>query len=97
MTCGAQDVLGGEVACPAAALVTGPTRAIRCEMPWIESRCVDVAEPVPAAASLLLAEASAHDGEVVVAHRGAHRWAPAAEPLRLEQADHLLCASAASI
>ena len=86
VTCGAQDVLGGEVARPSAALVTGPARAIRCEMPWIASRCVDVAEPVPTAASLLLAEASAHDGDVVVAHRGAHRWAPAAEPLRLEQA-----------
>jgi phthiocerol/phenolphthiocerol synthesis type-I polyketide synthase E len=83
VTCGALDVLGGEVTCPSAALVTGPARVIRSEMPWITSRCVDIAEPLPKAASMLLAEVSACNDEVVVAHRGAHRWAPTAEPIAL--------------
>jgi acyl transferase domain-containing protein len=56
VTCGAQDVLGGEVTCPSAALVTGPARVIRCEMPWIASRCVDIYQPIAEAAPLLLAE-----------------------------------------
>jgi phthiocerol/phenolphthiocerol synthesis type-I polyketide synthase E len=83
VTFGAQDVLGGEVTCPSAALVTGPARVIRSEMPFITSRCVDIAEPLPQAAPLLLAEAAAHNGDVVVGHRGAYRWAPAAEPADL--------------
>jgi NAD(P)-dependent dehydrogenase (short-subunit alcohol dehydrogenase family) len=86
VTCGAQDVLGGEVTCPSAALATGPARVIRCEMPWIASRCVDIYEPVAEAAPLLLAESAAHDGEVIVAHRGAHRWAPAAGPVHVHPA-----------
>jgi acyl transferase domain-containing protein len=84
VTRGAQDVLGGEVTCPTAALAIGPARVIRDEMPWIASRCVDIAEPVAEAAPLLLAEAAAHGSEVVVAHRGAHRWAPTAEPAQAE-------------
>jgi acyl transferase domain-containing protein len=84
VTSGAQDVLGGEVTCPVAALVAGPARVIRCEMPWIVSRWVDIAEPIAGAAPLLIAEAADHAGDVTVAHRGAYRWAPAAEPVRLE-------------
>ena len=83
MTCGAQDVLGGEVARPDAALVTGPARVIRREMPWVSSRCVDISEPLPQVAPFLLAEAAAHDDEAVVAHRGAHRWALSSEPVHL--------------
>jgi acyl transferase domain-containing protein len=89
VTCGAQDVLGGEVTCPTAALVTGPARVIRCEMPWVASCCVDLREPSPAAAPLLLAEAAAHNSDVVVAYRGASRWAPFAESVRLEPEDSL--------
>ena len=83
MTCGAQDVLGGEVARPDAALVTGPARVIRREMPWVSSRCVDISEPLPQVAPFLLAEAAAHDDEAVVAHRGTHRWALSSEPVHL--------------
>src|SRR2546425_260806 len=70
---------------PRRAAPSGPARVIRSEMPWIASRSVDLAEPLPSAAPLLLAEAAAYDADVVVAHRGAHRWAPTAEPVRLEQ------------
>ena len=83
VTCGAQDVLGGEVARPDAALVTGPARVIRREMPWVSSRCVDISEPLPQVAPFLLAEAAAHDDEAVVAHRGTHRWALSSEPVHL--------------
>jgi amino acid adenylation domain-containing protein len=81
VTDGVQDVVGGEASCPERARVLGPCRVLakanRCR--WVDiDRRGD-------AADLLAAEVTAALPDLLVAHRGGHRWVRTYEPVRLSR------------
>ncbi len=81
VTSGVQDVVGGEASGPEKARLLGPCRALartnRC-------RWVDV-DRKGDAADLLAAEVEAGLPDLLVAHRGGHRWVRTYEPVKLSR------------
>ncbi|HEX5404287.1 MAG TPA: type I polyketide synthase, partial [Pseudonocardiaceae bacterium] len=81
LTCGTQDVTGGELSHPEHATVAGIAKVVPLEMPWLTARQVDL-DPVDgwptataAARRRLLAELGTETGEHdTVALRGGRRW-----------------------
>nr|QEO74806.1 phosphopantetheine-binding domain-containing pro [uncultured bacterium] len=77
-----QDVVGGEASDPEKAQILGPCRALvkanRCRWVDIDPRRGD-------AADLLAAEVTAGLPDLLVAHRGGHRWVRTYEPVKLSR------------
>jgi acyl transferase domain-containing protein len=92
VTTGLADVDRGDRLRPSSALLLGPLRVIPQEYPGIGCRAIDLglAEVAEAAAAperladRLLAEIQSPHAAPLVALRGAWRWLPAIEPVRLE-------------
>jgi acyl transferase domain-containing protein/acyl carrier protein len=89
-----QEVLGGDLLFPAKATVLGPCRVIPQEYQRINCRSVDVVLPAASTqdaeqlVELLVAEATAAEGDCVIAYRNGHRWVQTVEEVRLgEPAD----------
>jgi amino acid adenylation domain-containing protein len=78
------DVTGDEALCPEKATLLGPARVLPWEVRHVRCRVVDAALPEAELASRLFAELGGN--ERVVALRGARRWVPSWEPVRLEGA-----------
>jgi acyl transferase domain-containing protein/NAD(P)-dependent dehydrogenase (short-subunit alcohol dehydrogenase family)/acyl carrier protein/2-polyprenyl-3-methyl-5-hydroxy-6-metoxy-1,4-benzoquinol methylase len=91
VTSNLQSVTGTEPLCPEKATVLGPVRVIPKEYPNIRCHSIDVVLPESgswqgsALLEVLLAELQGGDSEPVIALRGACRWVPAFDPLRLEE------------
>ncbi|HEX6290948.1 MAG TPA: SDR family NAD(P)-dependent oxidoreductase [Herpetosiphonaceae bacterium] len=86
------DVAGGEELRPEKATLLGPCRVIPREYLQITCRSLDVVMPratpqiVDALADQILAETQTESSDVIIAYRGARRWAQTIEPTRLTAA-----------
>jgi nonribosomal peptide synthetase protein BlmVIII len=78
VTCGAQDVLGDEVAFPEQATVTAAVKVIPREYPWIACTAVDILPGAPpaGAGALIADELLGARESAVVAYRGRRRFGP---------------------
>ena len=87
-----QSVTGEEVLSPEKATLLGPVKVIPQEYPNIFCRSIDIVLPEAGSCQeeklvdRLLAEFSANNSDNVIAYRGIHRWAPAFEQVRLDEA-----------
>ncbi|HKE57443.1 MAG TPA: SDR family NAD(P)-dependent oxidoreductase, partial [Pyrinomonadaceae bacterium] len=81
-----QDVNGSEDLQPEKATILGICKVIPQEYQNINCRCLDVQTTGPGEMLLeqLLAELNADSAEPFAAYRGAYRWVPAFEPVRLD-------------
>jgi acyl transferase domain-containing protein/acyl carrier protein len=85
-----QAVTGTETLHPEKALLLGPCHVMPLEYPNLSCTSIDLVlssweqETLSTLSDQLLAELIAPSPDVVVAYRGAHRWVPHVEPLRLE-------------
>lgn len=83
VTSGLQEVVGGEPLQPAQALVTGPCTTIPLEYSNLHCRSIDIEQKGEAVVDRILAEFAMTGEQPLVAHRGPHRWIPAAIPAPL--------------
>jgi len=78
VTCGAQNVTGGDCAQPEYAPLWGLARVIPLEQPRLHCQCVDIpageAVDIDQVANQLILEAVSPPEEVEVAYRDGHRW-----------------------
>jgi len=88
VTRGACSVAGEEVMAPLRALAAGPARVIEKEYPGIQARMVDIADG-SGAVPLLVAEAALDSSDLLVAHRGRHRFVERFSAVRLDRATPL--------
>lgn len=91
LTAGLHDVTGEETLRPELAPIVGACRVIPQEYTNLTCRVVDLHLSASSEEALtrpviarLLAEPIASRDESVVAYRGAHRWAPALQPVKLD-------------
>ncbi|MDF0668410.1 MAG: SDR family NAD(P)-dependent oxidoreductase [Nitrospira sp.] len=94
LTTGLHDVTGEETLRPELAPIVGACRVIPQEYVNLSCRMVDLHVSTPTEEALtrsviarLLAEHSVGEDEPVVAYRGAHRWVPTFQPVKLEHSD----------
>jgi phthiocerol/phenolphthiocerol synthesis type-I polyketide synthase E len=94
LTAGLHDVTGEETLRPELAPIVGACRVIPQEYVNLTCRVVDLQVSVSTEEALtravivrLLAEHSVRQDEPIVAYRGAHRWVPTFQPVKLEHSD----------
>ncbi|MBX3328836.1 MAG: SDR family NAD(P)-dependent oxidoreductase [Nitrospira sp.] len=94
LTTGLHDVTGEETLRPELAPIVGACRVIPQEYVNLTCRVVDLQVSIPTEEALrrsviarLLAEHSVGQDEPVVAYRGAHRWVPTFQPVKLDHSD----------
>jgi acyl transferase domain-containing protein len=91
LTTGLHDVMGEETLHPELAPIVGACRVIPQEYANLTCRVVDLQVSAPTEEALtrsvigrLLAEHTVRQDEPIVAYRGAHRWVPTFQPVKLE-------------
>ncbi len=94
LTAGLHDVTGEETLRPELAPIVGACRVIPQEYVNLTCRVVDLQVSTPTEEALtrsviarLLAEYSVRQDEPIVAYRGAHRWVPTFQPVKLDHSD----------
>ena len=94
LTAGLHDVTGEETLRPELAPMVGACRVIPQEYVNLACQMVDLQVSTPTEEALtrsvvarLLAEHTVRQDEPVVAYRGAHRWIPTFQPVKLEHSD----------
>ncbi|WP_433330232.1 SDR family NAD(P)-dependent oxidoreductase [Spirillospora sp. CA-294931] len=89
LTAATQDVTGGDLLRPEHATVTGITRVVPLEVPWLDVRQVDLDDrPDWAAAVDELGRDAGEDGaglHPALAHRAGRRWVREYEPVRVPE------------